>query len=179
MAQPYSIQKPNNKIVALGVVPIEFEMKLGDAAGALPGSILKKGADDNTAIKTTASTDSAMGVLGYEQASPQYRPTDINTAYAQNDLAKVLCGGGFMCLMILDTSQTIAFGDYLMASAANAGRVIKATSMTTATGGTSVTSSAATAPIVGCVTGTPCVGQAYETITTTGSPAFVLAKCLL
>ncbi|RLG34228.1 hypothetical protein DRN97_03005 [Methanosarcinales archaeon] len=105
------IQKPTNKIVAVGD-PLVADRKVGGTVTNMkPGRLVKRGSTDfDIAIGTAFDV---CGWLGYEQAHPSYRPTDVDTAYAADDMAPVLYGGKFVIVGSLVKGCVVTQGEYL------------------------------------------------------------------
>ncbi|WP_342303636.1 hypothetical protein [Methanolobus sp. ZRKC5] len=138
------VVKPANKIVA-GGKPLEQELKIETDTNMYPGRLVKRGTNDDDMVVNTAAGP-ALGWLGYEQTNPVFMPTDVDTIYAQNDMAAVLYGGGFLIVGRLASGQNVTKGTRLVA-AAN-GELTAATSIVVDTGSTPVTSGAANGAIV-------------------------------
>jgi len=82
---------PTNKIV-FGGAPIVQELKVESATNMYPGRLVQKGTNDDDIVVFTATTKMPVGWLGYEQTNPQYRPANVDTAYAADDYAAVVSG---------------------------------------------------------------------------------------
>jgi hypothetical protein len=137
------VVKPNNKIVA-GGNPLVQELKIETATNMYPGRLVKKGTNDDDIVVNTAGGN-ALGWLGYEQTNPVFMPTDVDTIYAQNDMAAVLNGGHFYVVGRLASGQNVTKGTPLV-GAAN-GELTAATALTVGTGAVAVLSSAANGAI--------------------------------
>ena len=138
-------RKPNNAIVVAGN-PIVQELEVRTATNCVPGRLVERDTTDSQ-VKVGTATGNVIGWLGYEQASKQYRPASISTAYAANAQAPVLSGGGFVMLGRLASGQNVSKGVRLVA-AAN-GEVTAASALAVPSGATTVTSNAAQPNISG------------------------------
>lgn len=180
---PYAMTRPTNKIAVRGS-PVVTEFKIGVAAGCYPGCLVKKGADANKVVASAAATDNCIGVLGYEQANPNYQPTyastqTASTTYALDTFAPVLTGPGYIAQLWLADGQTIVVGDYLTASS-TAGCVAKADALTyTNAGATNVVCTSSPISIAGGKPATPLIGQAMEDVTTSGAVDKILVKMFI
>ncbi len=88
------INPPNNMIVA-GGSPFIQELKIETATNCYPGRAVIKGTNDDDVVVADGVAQ-AIGVLGYEQCNPAYRPTNIDTIYAISAMVPVLKGPGFL-----------------------------------------------------------------------------------
>jgi hypothetical protein len=99
------INPPNNMIVA-GGDPFIQELKVEVATNMYPGRAVIKGTNDDDVIVADGIAQ-AIGVLGYEQCNPAFRPTNIDTIYEINAMVPVLKGSGF-----LNSPGGLAVGTY-------------------------------------------------------------------
>ena len=169
---------PTNKFVVQGKNDT-FNESNAAAATIVPGYVLMKGTtDDDVLINDGAHNP--VGWAGYEQASPEFKPSNLATAYALNARVPVVSAKGCVVAATLATSQTIVRGDALITSTGSPGMVCKATQLGVASGATAMTSAAAngvtditgSAPAIG----TRIVGYAEQSVTTTGSTATILIR---
>lgn len=110
--------KPINKIVAAGK-PLVQELKVEAKATMYPGRLVQKGtADDDIVVADNTVGDDIVGWLGFEQTAPAFRPSTVDTLYADNDMAAVLNGGGFIIVASLASGQSVAKGAALTSAAA-------------------------------------------------------------
>jgi len=170
------VTKPNNKIVAQGE-PLVEECKVESATNMYPGRLVKKGSSDSQ-IVVCGATDMPIGWLGYEQAAGPYKPSDVDTAYSANDFAPVLYGGKFVIVGRLASGEVVNKGD-LLVPAAN-GELKKAETLQIASGGTSVTSTAANGDIItGHYGDAPIVAKALESVDASGGAQDILVLSLI
>jgi hypothetical protein len=169
---------PVNRIVVQGMT-LFSEFNAG-ASTIKPGYLVMKGSTDDDVLICDGSTHNPTGWAGYEQASPDYKPANISTAYNTGDrLPVVSCKGGLV-LATLATSQTIVNGDALACgTSSNAGMVVAATKMIVTSGSATASAVSATQPTVtgsAAITGTRVVGYAAQSVTTTSSTSFILVR---
>jgi len=169
-------KKPNNKIVAAGE-PLVQELKVETATNMYPGRLVKKGTNDDDIVVNTAS-GMPVGWLGYEQTNPQYKPANVDTAYAANDYAAVLNGGGFVIVGRLASGESVNKGD-LLVPAAN-GELQEADTLEIASGSTTVTSTAANGDIItGHYGDAPVVAVAEETVDASAAAKDIMVRSLI
>ncbi len=171
------VVKPTNKIVA-GGTPLVQELMIETATNMYPGRLVKKGTNDDDIVVNTAAGN-ALGWLGYEQADPAFMPTDVDTAYAANDMAPILNGGHFYIVGRLASGQNVTKGTPLVA-AAN-GELTAASGLTVASGATQVTSSAANGAILAGTLGTQgiVVAIAEQSVDASGAAADIVVRSLI
>jgi len=83
--------KPVNRVLLAGQ-PDETIGKVGGTVTEMkPGRLVTKGTNDDD-IVISGKTTTPTAFLGYEQTNNFYKPTDVDTAYADGDLATILNG---------------------------------------------------------------------------------------
>ena len=90
--------------------PVTQKVNLGTIANCYAGRLLTKEDTDYDRKVCTAMT-APTGWLGYELASPQYRPESITTIYVADDKAVEHKGGGFVIKAALAQGCSVAKGD--------------------------------------------------------------------
>lgn len=157
--------------VVLAGSPVVEEKKIGSNATAsamVPGRFVVRDASDEKIKEAGAGATAVLGVLGFEQAHPDYRPTSRTTAYAVGDFAPVVYGPGTVVIAKIASGNSITQGDFLVTAAS--GKLAKAADMdgVVDSGGTTVTSSAANGDIITLSGSMPAGGQivakALETV---------------
>ena len=156
------VSKPSAHLIVVEGKPLVDERIVETATNMIPGRLCTKGTASQQIIVCTA-TLFPMGWIGFEHTSARFRPADIATAHAANDVASVLYGGHFVVQGVLTISQTIVDGDILVPAAA--GNLQKGTVLV-ATSGASTTPLAITGNYPG--SGMP-IARARESVTTDGS----------
>jgi len=109
--------KPVNKIVVAGE-PLKQTLKITTVANMYPGRLVKKGSTDGDIQVCAATTDHAIGFLGYEHTIKKHRPATVDTIYLVNAQVAVLNGGHFVIVARLLSGQTIVKGQRLTGAAA-------------------------------------------------------------
>ena len=167
---------PANAIVASGQPKIQY-LYVETASEMYPGRFVKKGTNDND-IDVCGAGGKSIGVLGYEQASKKYRPTNKLTAYGAGDYAPVLTGPGVVVLLEVANGQTIVKGDKLVV-AAN-GMVALASAAAPPSGSEPVLSTSAQPTMAGPMpTAGMIVAKAEESVTTVDEAGYILAELLI
>ena len=119
------LKRATNKTVIGGTEPVVEELNVETATNMYPGRLVKKGTNDDDIVLNDGNT-TAIGWLGYEHTSPEYKKAAKTTIYAASDKVAVLKGSGVILdALAVDTSgNTIAKGDFLK-PAATLGGVLK------------------------------------------------------
>lgn len=163
-----------NTVVQAGRVPYVEFCKVETATNMIPGKVVKKGTADGDIVVGTAGCK-ASGFLGYEQSAVHFKPLNRDTAYVANASAPVLKGGDYEIDAWLAAGQTITKDDFLVPGAD--GNLIAASSLSVATGATSVVSSAANGAIIAGSLGSEfIIAQASESKTTTTAAARIKVR---
>lgn len=110
-----AIQHPTGVIVDQGV-PLVDQRKVKTVANCYPGRLVIKDTTDNQ-IKVCGAAGDAVGWLGYEQASMNYKPDTVDTIYVVGDFAPVLHGCNFDIVGRLASGQSVAAGAKLKPAA--------------------------------------------------------------
>ena len=166
------VSAPSQHLIVVDGKPLVDERIVETATNMIPGRLCKKGTASQQIIVNTAAAF-PMGWIGFEHSSSRFKPADIDTAYAANDVVAVLYGGHFVVQGLLTTSQTIVDGDVLV-PAAN-GLLQKGTVLV-ATSGASTTTLAITGNYPG--DGIP-IARARESVTTSGSIGRIAALSMI
>lgn len=87
----YSGVNPPNNLIAFGGAPSIQELKIETATNMYPGRFVIKGTNDDD-IKVADGITQPIGVLGYEQCNPVFKPDSITGIYTVNYMAPVLKG---------------------------------------------------------------------------------------
>lgn len=137
--------------VVLAGSPVVEEKKIGAGATAsemVPGRFVVRDASDEKIKEAGAGATNALGVLGFEQAHPDYKPASRTTAYAVGDFAPVVYGPGTVVIATIASGNSITQGDLLITAAS--GKLAKAAAMdgSVDAGATTVVSSAANGDII-------------------------------
>jgi hypothetical protein len=120
------INPPNNMIVA-GGNPLIQELKIETAANCYPGRFVIKGTNDDDVVAGDGVAQ-PVGVLGYEQCNPAFRPDDIDHIYTIAAKAPVLKGPAFIHSPVgLAVGTYAKKGDFLLSW--SAGKVVPAVSV--------------------------------------------------
>ena len=93
--------------------PVTQKVNLGTIANCYAGRLLTKEDTDYDRKVCTAMT-APTGWLGYELASPQYRPASITTIYTVDDKAVEHKGGGFAIKAKLTKGCSVKKGEQVM-----------------------------------------------------------------
>lgn len=93
--------------------PVTQKVNLGTIANCYAGRLLTRESTDYDRQVCTAMT-APTGWLGYELASPQYRPAAITTIYTENDKAVEHKGGGFTIKAKLTKGCSVKKGEDVM-----------------------------------------------------------------
>ncbi len=99
-------------IVLAGRAPIATERNVETATNMYPGRHVKGGSTVYDVVVGTWN-NKPKGWLGFEQSALNWRPDNIDTAYAASAKAKVLRGGGFVIRAKLAPYMTVARDDLL------------------------------------------------------------------
>lgn len=117
MSDPGYGPKPTNKIVVAGE-PLVQILKISTVANMYPGRLVKRGATDGEIQVAAATTDAAIGWVGYEHTHKKHRPASGGAIYLDDAHVAVLGGGHFVLVARLLSGQTISKGARLSAAAA-------------------------------------------------------------
>src|SRR3990167_1747933 len=109
--------KPSYHRIIIAGNPRVVERVVETATNMIPGRLAKKGTAAAQVVVSSGSGALLSGWIGYEQTDGLYRPADIDTAHAANDIIAILYGGGFDIQAVLATSQTITVDHVLIAGA--------------------------------------------------------------
>ena len=167
--------EPSNAIVVAGNPLIE-ELKVETAANCQPGHLVKKGTNDDDIVVCGAG-EMPVGVLGYEQARPDFKPATRSTDYAAGDWAPVLHRPGVVLLRLAD-GHTVNKGDPLVSAANGEVALASAMTVTIASGSSTVLSDKAQpdeAVAGGYGAEGPIVAFAAESVTTSGAADWIMA----
>lgn len=85
---------PTDRIIVAGEAPIKTPHNVGVATNMYPGRLVVRENSDYD-IKVSDGILPVRGFLGYEDASPLFRPANLTTLYAVDTEAPVIRGGGF------------------------------------------------------------------------------------
>jgi len=114
---------PTDRIIVAGEAPIKTKHNIGVATNMYPGRLVVRETTDYD-IKVSDGILPVRGFLGYEDASPLYRPATMETLYTVDTEAPVLRGGGFTTFIPSGLAAgTVAVQGDLLASW-SAGQVI-------------------------------------------------------
>jgi ribosomal protein S11 len=102
--------KPTNAI-SMGN-PLVQELQVEVTTNVIPGRHVKKGTADKDIVVGDASGNS-VGWVGYEQASPEFKPLNKATAFAATSMAPVMNGGNFYVIARLASGQNVVKGQPL------------------------------------------------------------------
>lgn len=111
-----ALQHPTGKIVGQGS-PLVAQRKVETVATMYPGRLVIVDTTDNQ-IQICGAAGAAVGWLGYEQTSVNFRPDTISTIYKVNDMAGMIFGCNFSVLGSLASGQSVAAGAKLKPAAA-------------------------------------------------------------
>ena len=164
--------QPSNGIVVQGEPKVQ-SLLIQTVDNMYPGRLVKKGTADHQIVVNTAG-GLAVGVLGYEHCQKKDRPATRDTIYTAV-VAPVLSGKSAIVLLYVAQNQTIVKGSKLVAAAS--GMVSLAPAAAPASGTVAVVSTSAQPTSAGPIpTSGPIVATAEESITTTDTEGFVMAR---
>lgn len=83
-------QPPNNQIVVAGDPTVQ-ELKIETNTNCKPGRFVMRGTNDDDVVVCNG-LKAPIGILGYEQAHPSFKPDTRASLYAANAMAPVLNG---------------------------------------------------------------------------------------